>query len=88
VQVIENYGRVRVSDSGENTPLSKVYIKVYARTREGGVQFYKDGYTDHRGLFDYTSLSTDDLDHVDRFAFLVLSEKNGALIKEAAPPKQ
>ena len=28
-------------------------MKVYAQMQDGGVQFYKDGYTDLRGRFDY-----------------------------------
>jgi hypothetical protein len=52
------------------------------------VRFFKDGYTDLRGRFDYSSLSTSDLDTVDRFALLVLSDDHGAVIQEAAPPKR
>ena len=49
------------------SPLAKVYVKVYARMKDGTVQFYKDGYTDLRGCFDYSSLSTNELDFVDKF---------------------
>jgi hypothetical protein len=52
------------------------------------VKFYKDGYTDLRGRFDYASLSTDDLGGVRKFAILILSEDHGALVREATPPKQ
>ena len=72
----------------DGRPLAKVYVKVYARMRGGAVQFYKDGYTDLRGRFDYTSLSTDELDRVERFALLILSETDGAAVREAAPPKR
>jgi hypothetical protein len=60
----------------------------YARMKDGSTNFYKDGYTDLRGRFDYTSLSTSELDSVERFSILVLSDANGATVKEAAPPKQ
>jgi hypothetical protein len=63
-------------------------VKAYARQQDGSVKFFKDGYTDLRGRFDYSSLSTSDLDHVDRFALLVLSDDHGAVIQEAAPPKR
>ena len=53
---------------------------------DGQVQFYKDGYTDLRGKLDYISLNTGDLDRVERFALLLLSDTHGAMIKEAAPP--
>jgi hypothetical protein len=39
-------------------------------------------------MFDYVSLSTDELANVDRFAILVLSEDHGAIVRETAPPKQ
>ena len=32
-------------------------MKVYARLNNGTVRFYKDGYTDLRGRFDYASLN-------------------------------
>lgn len=49
---------VRHDKSGMS--LSKVYVKVYAKTKSG-VKFFKDGYTDLRGKFDYASVSTSDL---------------------------
>jgi hypothetical protein len=66
----------------------KTYVKVYARMADGRVRFYRDGYTDLRGRFDYSSLSTNDLDHVERFALLVLSDEHGAIVREAGPPKR
>jgi hypothetical protein len=69
-------------------PLSKVYVKIYARMKDGNFQFFKDGYTDLRGRFDYVSLNTNELDNVIRFSILILSPENGALIREAAPPKR
>ena len=56
--------------------------------KDGSVAFYKDGYTDLRGRFDYVSLNTDELDRVAKFAILVLSDAKGAVVKEAAPPKR
>ncbi len=88
VQVIENYGQLRVTANDTKGPLPKVYIKVYARLSDGRVQFYKDGYTDLRGRFDYASLNTNELEMVDRFSLLILSEEHGAAVREAAPPKR
>ena len=88
VQVIEPYGQVRVTDAGNRKPVTRVYVKVYARQRDGRVRFYKDGYTDLRGRFDYTSLNTNDLENVEKFSLLVLSDGKGAVVKEAAPPKR
>jgi hypothetical protein len=88
VQVVETYGQLRVAHRSTRKPLPKAYVKAYARQQDGSVKFFKDGYTDLRGRFDYSSLSTSDLDHVDRFALLVLSDDHGAVIQEAAPPKR
>ncbi len=88
VQVIENYGQLRVTNLETGQPVSKVYVKAYARMEGGEVEFYKDGYTDLRGRFDYSSLNTGELDHVERFALLILGETDGAAVREAAPPKR
>ena len=87
-RIIRNYGHLKVSHEETNKPLAGVYVKVYAEMKNGAVQFYKDGYTDWRGRFDYVSLSTDALDNVRRFAILVLSDKYGAEIQETAPPQR
>jgi len=88
VRVIEPYGQLRVHERSSAKTLARAYVKVYARTRGGEVGFYKDGYTDLRGAFDYASLSTDELDRVERFALLVVTEAQGALIREVAPPRR
>ncbi|MFW5869393.1 MAG: hypothetical protein ACOCVI_00675 [Planctomycetota bacterium] len=88
VRMIENYGQLQVLHDATRKPLAKVYVKVYARMTNGQVKFYKDGYTDLRGRFDYTSLNLDLLSHVKEFSVLVLSEKHGAVVKEANPPKR
>ncbi|MBM4088061.1 MAG: hypothetical protein FJ276_01335 [Planctomycetes bacterium] len=88
VEVIENYGQVRVTHEQTRQPLGKVYVKVYARMNDESIRFYKDGYTDLRGRFDYSSLSTNDLDAVTRFALLISSEEHGAVVREADPPKR
>ena len=88
LQVIETYGQVKVTNEKTAKPLSRVYVKVYARMKDGHTKFYKDGYTDLRGRFDYASLSTNEIDNVDRFSLLVLSDTDGAVVREAAPPKR
>ncbi len=85
-QLAHQYGQVRVLRASSQAPLPATYVKVYARDRGGSVSFYKDGYTDVRGRFDYATLSTDDLDRVERFAILVMSDAAGATVLEAAPP--
>lgn len=58
VTVIENYGQVKVQNA-EGKYLSRIYVKTFAREKNGNVTFYKDGYTDLRGRFDYASLNQD-----------------------------
>ena len=88
VQVLDNYGQLRVTSSNPGKPLSTIYVKVYARMKDGSMRFYKDGYTDLRGRFDYSSLNTNELDFVDKFSLLVLSKEYGAVVREATPPKR
>jgi len=88
VQVIESFGHLLVTRQDDGAGLAKVYVKAYARMADGSVKFYKDGYTDHRGRFDYASLNTDEIETVERFALLILSEAHGTVVREAAPPKR
>ena len=53
----ENYGRLETHDSATDKPVPKAYVKVYAKLKNGTVRFFKDGYTDLRGRFDYASLN-------------------------------
>ncbi|MFZ4765901.1 MAG: hypothetical protein ACOYMN_13205, partial [Roseimicrobium sp.] len=55
--ITENYGRLETRDSTTDKPLPKAYVKVYARLKNGTLRFFKDGYTDLRGRFDYASLN-------------------------------
>jgi hypothetical protein len=86
VQIAHAYGQLRVVRASTGAPMPAVYIKVYGRERSGKVAFYKDGYTDLRGRWDYATLSTDDLDRVERFAILIASDDAGATIAETPPP--
>lgn len=88
VQLVESYGQLRVTDVASGNSVPKTYCKVYARMKDGQTRFYKDGYTDLRGRFDYTSLSTNDLDNVQKFSILVMSDELGATVREATPPKR
>ncbi len=87
VQLVESYAQLRVTDRDTGKPLPRAYVKVYARLGNGGTRFYKDGYTDLRGRFDYGSLSTGEIDQVSGFAILVLSDEHGAVVQEAVAPQ-
>ncbi len=85
--VSETMGMLTVRHSKTGKPLSKVYVKVYADT-ENGIKFFKDGYTDLRGKFDYASVSTSNLGKVRNFSILVMSEESGATVLEASVPQR
>lgn len=57
---MENSGQLRVCDSN-GKQLSKVYVKVYVKLKTGESYFYKDGYTDLRGRFDYAFLNSEEI---------------------------
>ena len=84
VRLSPNYGLISTSNGKQ--PLSGTYIKVYARMHNQSIKFYKDGYTDLRGSFDYVSLNTNELDQVEQFAILALHPNQGAVIQETEPP--
>ena len=86
IQLAHAYGQIRVVRASTQAPLPATYVKVYGRQKDGRASFFKDGYTVLRGSFDYATLSTDDLDRVERFALLVVSDDAGATIVEASPP--
>lgn len=41
--------------------VGKVYVKVFSQDKNGKESFYKDGYTDIRGKFEYATTSGDKL---------------------------
>ena len=86
LRLVENYGQLTVTHAGTGKPLPSTYVKVYARLSDGTTRFHKDGYTDLRGRFDYASLSADDGRAPRRFAILVLSAEDGAVVREVDAP--
>ncbi len=88
VQMVESYGQLVVTHAETGKPVPGAYVKVYAKMADGAVKFFKDGYTDLRGRFDYASLNTNELENSQRLAVLVLSDTLGAVVREAPPPKR
>lgn len=83
---METYGELKVTNE-KAKPLPGVYVKVFVRLSGSlQTQFYKDGYTDIRGKFDYAQFSGSSLPQVERFALLVTHEKYGSLTLEAGTP--
>ncbi|MFT7618480.1 MAG: hypothetical protein ACI97A_002123 [Planctomycetota bacterium] len=88
VRMRENYGQLQVIHAETTRPLSKVYVKVFAREKNGTIRFHKDGYTDIRGRFDYASLSGPKGRNAKRYSILLMSENDGAMVREAASPTE
>ena len=71
----------------ELKPLPKVYVKCFGEFNNGAIKFYKDGFTDLRGKFDYVSLNTDLVNEVKKFSILMVSKEYGSIIATCNPPK-
>jgi len=81
VQTATKIGEVRVLNEEDLAPLELVYVKVYGRTKKEGMGvFFKDGYTDVRGRFNYRDLSYDQLQYCDRLAILCWTETMGSSV--------
>lgn len=85
VSISEAMGELKVVDPNLKA-LTKVYVKCFAKFNDESVKFYKDGYTDLRGKFNYVSLNTDQLNSIKKFALFIYHDEFGSIIKEANPP--
>ena len=84
--LIEAIGEIKVmTPDGKGLP--KVYIKCFCETNNKEVKFYKDGFTDLRGKFDYVSLNNDLINNVNKFSILMVSKEYGSMIVSCNPPK-
>jgi hypothetical protein len=86
VRKMENFGQVEVRSTDKNQALPKTYVKVFAMADDGTVSFWKDGYTDLRGRFDYLSLNNRQPEEAMEFSILILHPERGAEIISAEPP--
>lgn len=86
VRKMESFGQIEVRTAAEGQPVPKAYVKVFARGTDGHVSFWKDGYTDLRGRFDYLSLNDRRPEEAAEFAILILHPELGAEIRTASPP--
>jgi len=86
LQLMENYGQLKVANRATGAAIPQAYVKVFSRSKSGEIEFFKDGYTDMRGRFDYASVSSKKLESLDKFSILVLTESHGAVVRQASPP--
>lgn len=70
--------------------LSKVYVKVFALKSDGKSVYFKDGFTDIRGKFEYAKVSGTAVNtcktgpsNFKKFAIFVSDDKLGSIIKTA-----
>ena len=66
VIITESLGELKVIDNNLQSVI-KAYVKVYVELKDNEVQFYKDGYTDLNGKFNYLALNTDQLKKAKKF---------------------
>ena len=83
--VIESIGEIKIMDSNLK-PLPEVYVKCFCETNNGKIKFYKDGFTDLRGKFDYVSLNNDLIKEKKKFSLLMVSKEYGSIIVYCNPP--
>jgi hypothetical protein len=88
VQLIKSYGQIKVAAADDGRLLPKTYVKVYAQYQDGNIKFYKDGYTDLRGRFDYVTQSNSSTEGIQKFALFIQNDKLGTVIRYAIPPQE
>jgi len=87
VQINEAFGELRVFHKDTLKALPKTYVKVFVK-KGSQENFFRDGFTDIRGKFEYANASGKSLDSVDKFAIFVCHEQFGSLVKEVGKPKK
>ena len=69
LQINDKLGELKVFANGKT--LSKAYVKVFCMETSGSELFFKDGYTDIRGKFEYAAASGANLADIKKFSILV-----------------
>ncbi|KAF9577724.1 hypothetical protein BGW38_006880, partial [Lunasporangiospora selenospora] len=100
VQCLERTGTIRVVTKAQGQPIRGGYVKVYAEMKQGDkvTTFWKDGYTDLVGRFDYAQVSTavkaggsnnsngSKFAEVKRFVVFIDGGKEGCIVKTVPVP--
>lgn len=85
LQIYPNSGLIKASDSKTFKPISKIYIKSFCKTQSGNIKFFKDGYTDLRGIFDYAG-GVSMGEKIQQFSILVKDESLGSIVRVVDAP--
>ena len=87
IMITESIGELRVLDQNLK-PLVKAYVKVYAKLDdENNIIFYKDGYSDLNGKFNYLIINNNLIKQIKKFYVYIYEVNHGDTIKECFPPK-
>lgn len=86
LQINKQSGFVKVSSKEDQKSLPKTYIKCFVKTRDGQVKFFKDGFTDMRGCFEYCNFEGTNTSNMERFSIYVQNERLGCLVEEIEIP--
>ena len=71
---------LRVTSTKDNKPLPRSYVKIYVETTEGEIIFFKDGYTDLRGMLPYESHTRMAPHRIKRYAIFTSHPELGSKI--------
>lgn len=85
LKIFPNSGLIRTSDAATHKPISKIYIKSFCKTVSGNIKFFKDGYTDLRGIFDYAG-GVVSSEKIKEFSILVKDENLGSIVRVVDAP--
>ena len=77
MQVNEKYGELRVFNRDTMEALARVYVKVFCKNKSGSELFFRDGFTDIRGKFEYSNASGKSVKDVQKFSILVSDDESG-----------
>jgi hypothetical protein len=79
ITVSNNQGRIKVSKKNSQVGMSRVYVKVFVRNTYGSISFYRDGYTDAAGGFNYFDLKNARINNISQFAVFVDHKELGKM---------
>lgn len=75
-----NTGMIKVCDENLK-PLAKTYVKCFSQATSGKVEFFKDGYTDIRGSFNYCDVKNSRIGNISKFSLFVHNKQYGIIFQ-------
>lgn len=86
VALFADQGRLKITDKKTSKALSRVYVKVFAKTTGGSNQFFRDGYSDIVGGFNYFDVKTG-VSGVQQFGLFISDGEKGCVIMNVDAPQ-